>query len=78
MTTSQEIVKHFGKKGVITIKKELGLKNCFEINKHTILNEQLSEMTLSWYVDYGRKKFPYKVEHLISWVKNKENFLKSK
>lgn len=75
MTTSQQIEKHFGKKGVITIKKELGFKNCFELNKNDILKEQLGEMIFSWYVDYGMKKFPYKVEHLVSWVKNKENLV---
>jgi hypothetical protein len=69
MTTSKEIKEHFGKEGLELVKNAFGYSNLNALNKDKEIKSNITYMVFSWYVDYGRKKWVWNVEDLITMVK---------
>jgi|688.fasta_scaffold676629_3 hypothetical protein len=76
MTTSQEIKEHFGQKGLNLVKQTFGYSNLRELNKDKEIKGAITYMVFSWYVDYGRKKWIWNIQDLITHIKNDKEISK--
>jgi len=72
MTTSQEIKKHFGTKALQLVKETFGYSTLHQVNKDKEITDLIEQMVFSWYVDYGKKKWVWKIEDLINDIKDEK------
>lgn len=72
MTTSQEIKQHFGTKALQLVKETFGYSTLHQVNKDKEITSSINEMVFSWYVDYGKKKWVWKIEDLINDIKKEK------